>query len=294
MRICRLVWERTATLPFWLRWLLKAIVFGGVLVLVLFPHPVLFGRQVQHYLDMEMLIQPDFAGIEAINREIDALVTDDMSAEQEFFMIQQYVYQQIRYAYDWDNWGNIDFWPTAEQVWKRKREDCDGRAILAVSILRSRGFAAASLVGNFRHIWVKVGPQELMSPDTEQTIRTEGEKTILSLPSFDLLLGSTALYIVEFPIVRHLVLFFTSLVLCYHPCKHLTGFLGLTTVGLVGVLLLKEGAQDLLTASTTISLNLHFLSGWGLLSLVFVLALAAGKMPLCRMQKRIFRNQDSE
>lgn len=272
------LWKKVANLPFWKRAALKLAVFCTVLLIVLYPNPVLLVKQIDRYLDMDSLIQTDFAEIETINREIDAELPADAPPQKEFLAIQHYVYQHIRYEYDWDNWGNIDFWPTAEQVWERKREDCDGRAVLAVSILRSRGFKTATLVGNIRHIWVNVEQQELMGPDKEQNIRRQGGKTIITFPSFDLIFGSTAIYIADFPAIRNFILLFTILGLCYHPCNNLTRFLALITLGVLGFLLLEGWAQEMI-AHHAVRVNGNFIGGGGLLGLSLILAM------LCKEDK---------
>lgn len=265
MRHFVIFWEKTAHLPFWQRLLLKVGLFGGILFLVLYPRPGLFVKQLENYFQMDALIQTDFPGLEVINREIDLLLEKrELSPRQEFLIVQSYVYRHIKYAYDWHIWGNIDFWPTAQQVWELQQEDCDGRAILAASILRSRGFQSAQLVGNMRHIWVKVDDDELMGPDTETMIRREGERLVVTLPSLKLLISTTAIYIADFPAIRHLILFFTLIILLYHPAKNLTRFLGVTTTGLVGFLLMKDWAHQAMQSEAML-LNGNFWAGSGLM-----------------------------
>ncbi|GAK61382.1 hypothetical protein U27_01282 [Candidatus Vecturithrix granuli] len=278
MRRFMIFWEKTARLPFWQRLLLKIGLFGGVLFLVLYPRPGLFVKQLENYFQMDALIQADFPGLEAINREIDLLLEQkEHTPRQEFLTVQSYVYRHIKYAYDWETWGNIDFWPTAQQVWELQQEDCDGRAILAASILRARGFESARLAGNVRHIWVEVEDYELMGPDTEKTIRREGDKLVVTLPSLQLLLGSTAIYIADFPAIRHLILFFTAIILLYHPAKNLTHFLGMTITGLVGFLLLKDWAHQAME-SEAISLNGNFWAGNGLMLFAIGFALWSSRI----------------
>ena len=277
MRVFWLVWGKLAECRFVWRLTIKSVILGSVLFVVLYPNPVLFFKQLQHYWDVEVLIQPNFNGIETINRAIDAARPPNATRENEFTVIQRYVYQHIRYQYDWENWGNIDYWPPAQQVWERKREDCDGRAILAVSILRSRGFTTAKLVGNFRHIWVAVDHDELMGPDKEQTLTQEGGKTMLALPSRELILNSTALYVAEFPAMRNLIVFLTMLLLCYHPCHNLTRFFGITSLGLVGFILLKDWALDLGTDYVA-HLNVDFIGGGSLICIAVILALLMQKI----------------
>jgi len=277
MRVFWLLWKKLAKPRFIWRLAFKSVILGCVVFAVLYPNPVLFFKQIQNFLDMESLIQPDFSGINLINREIDAVLPPDAAQDYEFRLVQRYVYQHIQYEYDWENWGNIDFWPNAEQVWKRQKEDCDGRAVLAVSILRSRGFESAKLVGNIRHIWVDVDRHELMGPDKEQTIRREGGKTVIVLPSRDLMFSSIALHITEFPAIRNLGLVFTILLLCYHPCRNLTGFFGATTIGLVGFILLRDWARELRTEDVFF-INFDFISGCSLICIAVILSLLMQKI----------------
>lgn len=267
------IWEKSAKFGYLWQVLGKTAIFVAILFFVLFPNLRLFVKQIHAYRSMDRLIQPTFNGIEQINQDIDRLLPAGATREHEYHIIQRYVYEHIPYAYDWDNWGNADYWPMAEEVWTRKREDCDGQAVLAVSILRSRGFDSAKLVGNIRHIWVSVGRHELMGPDKEQTLQREAAGRIrFTFPSADLLLGSMAIFFADFPAGRNLILFFTLMILCYHPCRNGTGFFALTTFGLIGFLLLKEWGRDVM-ASRTMLTKFEFFAGSFLLCAAVILSL---------------------
>lgn len=248
-RIFWAAWDAVEQLGFFTRFCVKTGIGIIAIFFVLYPNPILFFKQLSHYRHPETLIQQDFPALKTINHEIDAMLPESADAQQEFAVVQQFVYGHIRYEYDWDNWGNLDFWPTAEQVWERQREDCDGQAVLAVSILRSRGFKTARLMGNFRHIWVAVEDNELMEPDTEQNLRfeggKEGGKLAISLPSFRLL-GESMKYFSVFPAIRSLTLFLLLLGLCYHPSTDVPRFFQIATLGLIGFILLKDWSQKLM------------------------------------------------
>lgn len=256
---------------------MKLALFSVVLVVVLFPNPILLMKQLKAYLHVDTLIQTTFPGMERIHQELDAQIPAQATRQQEFQTIQRYVYTQIPYAYDWDNWGNTDFWPTAAEVWQRKKEDCDGRAILAASILRARGFTSARLVGNVRHIWVAVDEQELMGPDREQTLVRENDKLRVNLPSWELLIGSIALYFAEFPAIRNLILLLTLLGLCYHPCAARAQFLGITTIGLVGFILLQDWGRQVMESRSPL-INFNFIGGGVLLCGAVILSLFIEKL----------------
>jgi hypothetical protein len=278
------IWTRTAEIrPIW-RVLLKITIFCCVLFFILNPNPKRFVHQVQRYFQTELLIQEKFTGIDRINREINALLPSNATPQEEFAVVQSYVYEHIAYEYDWDNWGNIDYWPTAEDVWARQREDCDGRAVLAASILRSRGFDSATLAGSIRHIWVQIGERGLMAPDTEQNVRISGGELSVSLPSLQILLESTALYVADFPTIRNLILFFAALLLCYHPSRKLSQFFGIATVGLVGFILFKDWAQDV-NSGKLHGMNIYFWGGSLLIGTSFMCCLVMNAVSKRKAQK---------
>ena len=111
--------------------------------------------------------------IQEINQQIDTMLEGDHSKLDEFKAVQLFVYRNISYIYDWHNWGPAIYLTSASEVWKRKKEDCDGQAILAVSILRSRGFKTAELAGNILHLWVTVDGEELMEFSHKQLQENE-------------------------------------------------------------------------------------------------------------------------
>jgi hypothetical protein len=248
----------TTGTQFW-RWLetrrplkraaLKVALLAGVVLFALYPNPVLFVRQINHLLDTESLIQPDLPAMPEINREIDQLMATNAPPLTEFKAVERFVYRRITYQYDWHGWWNIDYWPTAAEVWERKREDCDGRAVLATSILRARGYPEARLVANLEHVWVAVGTNELMGPMADKNFRREGgkmvngklvgAKTIITLPSFKTLLDSLAMTC-KFPAWRVVMILLTLLALVFHPARDGGRFAMLCAVTLIGYALFLD------------------------------------------------------
>lgn len=204
----------------------KLALLAAVVLFALYPNPVLLVRQIGHYVNMEALIQPDLPAMPEINREIDQLLATNTSALTELKTVERFVYRRVPYQYDWHGWWNLDYWPTAAEVWERKREDCDGRAVLAVSILRARGYPEARLVANLQHVWVAVGTNELMGPMADKNFRREGgkvvdgklvgAKTIITLPKLKTLLDSLAMTC-KFPAWRVVLMLVTLLALVFHP-----------------------------------------------------------------------------
>lgn len=222
---------------------LKVALLAGVVLFALYPNPVLFVRQIGHYLDSESLIQPDMPAMPEINREIDQLIATNTQPLSEFKAVERFVYRRIAYQYDWHGWWNLDYWPTAAEVWDRKREDCDGRAVLATSILRARGYPEARLVANLQHVWVAVGTNELMGPMADKNFRREGGKlvngklvggkTVITLPALKTLLDSLAMTC-KFPASRVILMLVTLLALVFHPALDTGRFAMLCAVMLGG------------------------------------------------------------
>ena len=73
-----------------------------------------------------------------------------------------------------DVWGVVDYLPNTEEVLRAGREDCDGRAVVAASLLRRMGHEAW-LASDLQHVWVVTPKGETMSPG-------KGEKTIQAGP----------------------------------------------------------------------------------------------------------------
>ena len=274
------MWNKLAALRFHWRLLVKLALLAVVVVEVLFPHPVLFYRELQALWNPEPLIQTNFAALPEINRAIDALLATNTPALTEFKAVERFVYQRIQYQYDWVNWGNFDYWPTAEECWARGREDCDGRAVLAASILRARGHTNARLVANLNHVWVAVGDVELMGPQAEKNFRRVGNQTVITLPGLKTLMEWGGQLSV-FPALRALILFFTVAVLLYHPCRHVAGFFVVSTTGLCGYVLLFEWSKLRLNREIT-GVDVNCIGGVLLLAAAVLLALAMPRV-LARM-----------
>lgn len=280
LRIVSAAWQWLAGLRWVWRWLVKLTLFGGVVLFALYPHPVRLAVHLQHLSHIESLIQPALPELAAINREIDAKLPAGGTRQQEFKAVERYVYDHIRYEYDWFNWGNLDYWPTAREVLDRKREDCDGQAVLAASILRARGFKTATVVANLQHVWVTVDKTELMGPQPDKNFRRVGGKVVVTLPQWRTWLASAAM-ICKFPSVRALLILFTALVLAYHPCRNLTGLFALSVVALVGFVLLLDWANHFEPRANELGLGL-LSAAIGLLVCAWLGALLAGRVQSAR------------
>lgn len=244
-RIAARLWNAPARWRVPSRWAFKVALFLAVLFLSLYPNPVQFVRQIGRWLAFDDLIDPQFAGVAEANAAIDAILGPDPHPRREAAAVQRFVYDRIPYAYDWDNWGGFDYWPTASEAWARGTEDCDGQAILAASILRSRGHASATIVGNLQHMWVQVGDVGLMGPQSEKALERRPDGSVrVALPSMSTSLAGLAFTLDEFPVARLLAPLIAVLVLAYHPRGRLDEFSVLLAALFAGFALMRLWAVD--------------------------------------------------
>jgi len=153
-------------------------------------------------------------------------------------VIEKFVLKRIRYVSDYETWDNMEYWPTAEEVWQRRQEDCDGRAILAVSILRSRGYPSARLAISLDHMWAEVNSREkqygtsaeiisILYPDSRFGAALEAKPTANHFARLAkaflrpiALRDTSANLLAGIPFARKAILLTLLLLLCYHPCRN--------------------------------------------------------------------------
>ncbi|MBU0618174.1 MAG: hypothetical protein KKI02_10690, partial [Planctomycetes bacterium] len=143
----------------------------------------------------------------------------DTEMEETLQVVQEAVCERIPYAWDWEVWGVCEYLPTVGEVFEQGREDCDGRAVVAASLLKRMGYDAW-LVSDLLHVWVATPDGETMSP-------TGGEKTLVGTDagtqatiSARLIqnLGRGLSYgVAVFPLIRELIILATLCVLTMQP-----------------------------------------------------------------------------
>jgi len=265
------------------KWACRLIVKFGLFVLlflvITMPNPWLTVKQIAAYIDIEALLNPDFPQMKEINAAIDARLPLHSTFNEEYQTIVKFVYDSIRYEFDWDNWQNSEYWPSAVDVWQRKREDCDGRAILAASIFRSRGYSDATVVASLRHLWIKVGNQELMGPDKEKLMIVEKGKKHFLLPSLNYMLESFADQLYYYPLSRMVLILCGSLILLFHPHKSSILFLTLLATANFGLILIVDWSRYV-SYYGQMKLTLGFIAGS---LLMFASIVTAWRPQWCRI-----------
>jgi hypothetical protein len=234
-------WIRLSQLPWWTRWPVKWVVLVAVLVVVLFPNPLLLARQIRIYGEADRLIDPDAKSLADMKDDFERIVPPTLPAAEQLLGVEIFVHDRIRYAFDWEIWSVVDYWPTVDEALSRGSEDCDGRAIVAASLLADRGFSPR-LATDLVHVWVETDVGSCMGPGKSTVMRTDGTgNAIYNTPSLLQSFRALSFGISVFPLWRELVLLFTGALLIYDPRGGRTGFLALSGIAMLGLLGLWAG-----------------------------------------------------
>lgn len=225
---------------------LKLAIFAVVTFFVLFPSPTQLARHISHLRNMQQMITPDapqLAGLEALVRErlTTTAPADADSPPVVQRAVERVVLEKVQYAWDWDEWGSADYMPTVAEMFERAaadggqlREDCDGRAVMAASLMKRLGYEP-TLVTDLRHVWVTTPQGAWMGPGGETTMAS-GEAgneiawgTLLSNIPTSLSFG-----VAVFPFMREIIILVTAYLLLIHRRMS-------RTAAVVGFVLLVQG-----------------------------------------------------
>ncbi len=204
----------------WCRVPVKLVIFAIVLVLVLFPRPRLLVRQIYRLQHLDQMIDPQAPELDAVVERFQANLPENLTPRQIRKRVQAFVYETIPYDWDWNTWDVADYIPTVGELLAKGREDCDGRAVLAASLLRRLG-QEASLATDLRHIWVVVKKDhekdELMGPGGRKSAVSTPRGTRVNWRTVGNVPRSLAFGVAVFPLSRELIVLVTLIALLLHP-----------------------------------------------------------------------------
>jgi len=276
--------KRLQSLPWFVRWPLKWCIVGVTLFAVSFPNPLLFVRHVQHWRDPNAMIDPAHPDLQPWVEALNARIDPDMPPRKALQTVQKFVMEKVPYEWDWNTWGSADYLPTLPEVLEMGREDCDGRAVVAASLLRNLGFQA-ELVTDFAHVWVKTDKGETMSPGKRKSIEAgeQGVRVHWTLIS-ETLPQALAYSVSPFPLVRELILLVVVWLVLLAPG---VGW----RARVLGLVLMLEGLLFLRVAGVNWNRpvvwaqwwgGLHIAAGAGMLAAAGYRAMRRGRRPLER------------
>jgi len=225
------------------RWPMKCAVLAMTVLMVCFPNPRLLLRHIQHYSNPNALIEPNAKSIEPWVQELAPMLSDDIEPREALKRVERFVYDKVPYEWDWNTWGTADYLPTVDEVVAMGKEDCDGRAVVAASLLRRFGFQA-DLVNDFAHVWVRTEYGDTMSPGKKPVLVTTDDGLIIDWSALTQLPRAAAYGVAVFPLGRELVILSMAWLLLLpiqgRAVYNLTGLVLL--VG--GLMLLRAGGSD--------------------------------------------------
>lgn len=237
-RIDRLFWLNGRRWP--VRLPIKWAIFGLTSLIVCFPYPRLFIRHLQHWSDPNALVEPSAPALAPLIEEVRPKIPDDLPPKQLMRVVEQYVNKKIEYDWDWNTWGMADYLPTVTEAVNLGREDCDGRAVVAASLLTHFGLEA-ELVTDFAHVWVKTAAGETMGPGKHKAVTATKEGLKVSPLALVELFKGIGLGVSVFPLPRELIIVMVLwLLMLRRNCGKTCGIVILALL-VGGLLVLRQG-----------------------------------------------------
>ncbi len=230
-------------LPWYTRLPIKWAIVGVTAFAVCFPYPNLFLRHVSHWRDPNALIEPDAPALQPWVEELRPELTADLSPRETLRRVERFVYHKVPYDWDWNTWGLGDYMPTVTEAIEMGREDCDGRAVVAASLLQNYGFKS-QIVTDLAHVWVKTEQGELMGPGRRKAVVATDQGLQVHWRGFFQLPQASLYGLAVFPLVRQLIVLVVAWwLLLPTNARWLRSSLALVLLCL-GLLALKEGARE--------------------------------------------------
>lgn len=219
---------------------IKVLLFAGVLLVVLFPSPDMLLRQIHRLRHLDQMIEPNAPGLAEVAADLGSRLDASLTPRQVQKRVEKYVHETIPYAWDWDTWNVVDYIPTVPEVLEKRREDCDGRAVLAASLLRRLG-QDAMLATDLRHVWVTVGRDELMGPGAAKSAVSTPTGTQVNWHTLSNVPRTLAFGVAVFPLSREAILVATILLLMAPARMRCVAFVFATATLLAGWAFLRQG-----------------------------------------------------
>lgn len=238
----RTAWVGLQRLPFVVRWPVKWAFVGAVVFLTLYPRPRLFSANVRHLMTLDKLADPDDRALAPWAAEFAALLPPKVTPRQRLDIVDRFVRHKIPYQFDWVTWKVADYLPTIAEIIAAGREDCDGRALIAASLLR-RYDPSARVVTDFKHMWVKSDYGECLRPSGRPVLEARREGMRMrwrSLPS----IRGPAYGMAVFPIGRELIIAASVGLALADPRLRMRTVLAAAAVLANGLLIVRLAARD--------------------------------------------------
>lgn len=219
MRLLASFWRWLNARRWYSRAPIKLILFVLGVGLVLFPKVWLLPRVAARCADLESLLDPQHPELDHLASRVRSELTPQAKPGEALTVVERVVSERIPYAWDWEVWGVAEYLPTVTEVFARGREDCDGRAVVAASLLRRLGYDAW-VVSDLLHMWVATPYGETMSPtggDKTLVATKAGTRARLSWGLLENLARGFSYGVAVFPALRELIILALLVVLTVRP-----------------------------------------------------------------------------
>jgi hypothetical protein len=235
-------WFKLNSWRWWLRCPLKIGVFLLVVAAVCFPYPRATWRHFGRALDPNSVIDPQAEGLAALEAVVVERLAGDPSIESTLAAVESVVYEHIAYAWDWDTWGLVDYLPTTAEVLEKGREDCDGRAVVAASLLRRMGHEA-QLAANTAHVWVWTPYGEIMGAQPVRAMQVTEQGVEFDWRGLTVIPRSMAFGVAVFPWEREAIVLLALWGLLMQPRVGAARALACGVSLVAGLLLIRYGGR---------------------------------------------------
>ena len=230
-------------LRWYLRLPIKWVVLAFTVLAVCFPYPARLVQHVRHWRDPNALIEPDAPALQPLFERVRPLVADASSPTKALNTVRDFVYDEIKYAWDWETWGTADYLPTVTEAIRMGREDCDGRAVVAASLLRKLVYKS-QIVTDFTHVWVKTDKGETMHPGSRKAVVATADGLKINYGAFMQVPQATAYGIAVFPVGRELIVLVAMWLLLLRPKGGVVSSLTGLALLICGLILLRVASED--------------------------------------------------
>lgn len=219
---------------------IKIALMAIVVLLVCYPDPRYLWWNIQHWRAPNDLIDPEAVLLRPWMAELRPSMKQADAGPDALKLVETFVYRKVPYAWDWDTWGVADYMPSVDETILAGREDCDGRAVVAASMLRGFGFQA-DLVTDGTHVWVRTDQGETMSPGrSPKIIETKGEEVRIAWRNLFRLPRAFAFGLSVFPLGREIIVIAAYWLLTLRMGMGRFKSLGCLAIMIVGLVLLRQ------------------------------------------------------
>jgi len=222
---------------------LKWSLFGLAALLVCYPHPALLAEHVRHWKNPNALIEPNAESLQPLARKLRESIPPGLSPNKTLRRVEQFVLKHVPYEWDWNTWGMADYLPTVDEVLKKGKEDCDGRAVIAASLLTNLGYKS-EIVTDFAHVWVKTDHGETMGPGKQKAVEATDGGLKVNWRGLAQLPRALAYGIAVFPQARELILLLVGWYLLLRSCSGIRRSGLLLCIFIAGLYAMRMGGAD--------------------------------------------------